>query len=192
MTSHQEQDLQDSHDQGIEYVRNLIKPYPDFPKKGILFHDIFPALRDPIALEIVLNRMAAAVTKRCAVVDYVVGLDARGFLFAPSIASRLHCGFVPIRKKGKLPGECWSGASTKEYGEDILEVQKNGIRQGSQVVIVDDLLATGGTLKTAVSLLKTAGATVVVCVCLVELPSLDGALSVGAPVESLLKLDAGC
>ncbi|EGD76288.1 hypothetical protein PTSG_00991 [Salpingoeca rosetta] len=179
-------------DEGIKYVRNLIQPHANFPSEGILFHDIFPALRDPVALEIILNRMAAVVTKRSAVIDYVVGLDARGFLFAPSIASRLHCGFIPIRKKGKLPGKCHTLESTKEYGADILEVQKAGLEPGARVVVVDDLIATGGTLQTSVSLLKAAGAEVVVCVCLVGLPSLGGIAKAGAPVEALIDLEAGC
>lgn len=118
---------------------------------------------------------------------YFAGLDARGFLFGPILSLNLNLPFVPVRKSGKLPGPTVKVSSTKEYGKDVLEMQVDGIQKGQEVVIVDDLLATGGTLQAACQLVKDAGGEVLECVLIVELEELDGKSKVPAPCYCLLK-----
>uniref|UniRef100_K1Q2P9 Adenine phosphoribosyltransferase n=1 Tax=Magallana gigas TaxID=29159 RepID=K1Q2P9_MAGGI len=133
-------------DSRIERVKSLIKDHPDFPKPGILFRDIFPVLRNPAVFQELLDVMVEQVKAKAHNVELIVGLESRGFLFGPSIALKLNCGFAPVRKKGKLPGEKESVEYALEYGTDIFEVQKEAFKPGQSVVIVDDLLATGGKL----------------------------------------------
>eukprot|EP00055_Hartaetosiga_balthica_P018519 m.134672 g.134672 ORF g.134672 m.134672 type:complete len:183 (+) comp9670_c0_seq1:74-622(+) len=178
---------------GLAYVEGLVKHHENFPIKGILFHDIFPVLRDPLGFEILMNEMFSAITANVKdKVDIVVGLDARGFLFGPVLASRLGASFVPIRKKGKLPGECISIESVKEYGKDVLEIQSDSIKEGQTVVIVDDLLATGGTLSASVQLVNKAGGKVALCICAIGLPELKGEEKVDAKCVTLLDMADGC
>ena len=138
----------------IVYIKERIGTHKDFPKPGIVFRDIFPVLRDPKGLEMICHRLVSHIQcKYGASIDAIVGLDSRGFLFGPIMSLRLKCAFVPIRKQGKLPGQCCSQNFEKEYGKDILEIQKGSISKGDKVVIIDDLLATGGTLEAAYNLL---------------------------------------
>eukprot|EP00050_Salpingoeca_kvevrii_P018239 m.71989 g.71989 ORF g.71989 m.71989 type:complete len:187 (-) comp7975_c0_seq2:476-1036(-) len=183
---------QRERDEGMEYLRNCIQSYENFPIPGVLFHDIFGLFRDPKAFEILISRLQDRITRQHARVDVIVGLDARGFLFGPTLAARLHCAFAPIRKKGKLPGKCHSIESSKEYGKDVLEIQEAACKEGDIVIIVDDLLATGGTMAASVSLIRKTGASVAECVAIIGLPELDGVSKVDAPVHCLFDMKAGC
>ncbi len=151
-----------------EYIRQI----PDWPKKGILFRDITPLLADSEAF-------AAAVKQLCsgfedAAVDYVAAVEARGFIFGSAAAAELKAGFIPIRKKGKLPGATESATYDLEYGQDTLEVHKDAIEKGAKVLMVDDLLATGGTMVAACELIEKLGGEIVAVTFLIELSDLHG------------------
>ncbi|XP_012268136.1 adenine phosphoribosyltransferase isoform X2 [Athalia rosae] len=173
--------------QKIALVKNAIGCYPDFPKPGILFRDIFGILSDVVATRALLDLLVDHT--RSLAVDVIVGLDARGFILGPLIAAELSKPFVPVRKKGKLPGQVISQSYKLEYGEDTLEVQRNNPSTGKRVLIVDDLLATGGTMEAAIQLLKSADAGVIHCLVVMELTSLNGRAKLSAPVHSLLQFD---
>lgn len=173
-------------DSRIERVQSLIKGHPDFPKPGILFRDIFPVLRNPTVFQELLDVMAEQVKAKAPNVELIVGLESRGFLFGPSIALKLNCGFAPVRKKGKLPGEKESVSYALEYGTDTFEVQKEAFKPGQSVVIVDDLLATGGTMKAACELIQKVGANVVECLVVIELTDLKGRDKLTKPCTSLI------
>ena len=176
-------------EQKIEIVKNAIKEYPDFPKKGIMFQDIFGVLLNPEA-NAALNDIALDhVRKHADSFDKIVGLDSRGFLFGNSMALAVKKPFVPIRKKGKLPGNCLSATYTLEYGTDTLEVQEGSIGPGDRVLIVDDLLATGGTLSAAAGLVKQCGGVVDHCWVVIELSVLGGRDKCGQKVEAVIIMD---
>lgn len=164
------------------YIRSI----PDFPKPGILFRDITPLLRCPEAFQAAVDLLAAHY--RDVKVDIVAAAEARGFLFAAPLALQIGAGFVPVRKPGKLPFNTHSFNYELEYGTDTLEVHIDGIDAGQNVLLVDDLLATGGTMEACCRLVERAGARVVGCAFLVELTGLGGANRI-APHEtfSLLK-----
>lgn len=149
---------------------SLIRPIPDFPKPGILFQDITPALSHPEAF----SSIVAALAKHAADVDYVVGLEARGFILASAIASKEGLGFVPIRKRGKLPSTTHARAYGLEYGSDELEIHTDAVPAGSKVLLVDDVLATGGTIGAGIELLHAVGAVVEDVVVLMEISALGG------------------
>lgn len=171
----------------IQGLKSLIKVVPDFPKKGILFRDIMPIFQIPNAVTAITNVMADYIRTNHSSVQGIIGLEARGFLIGPIIAVNLGVQFIPIRKKGKLPGICISVSSTKEYGEDILEVQKDAISPNQKVVLVDDLLATGGTLEASCKLMEGAGADVLASLCLIELLELNGKNKLKKPFHSFIK-----
>src|SRR5439155_20646510 len=127
----------------VEDLKKLIREVPDFPKPGILFYDITTLLKDPLGLHWAVDLLANHYVGQ--VIDRVVGIEARGFIFAPMVAHRLNAGFVPVRKPRKLPAEVARATYRLEYGEDCLEVHKDAISEGQQVLIIDDLRATGGT-----------------------------------------------
>ena len=163
----------------------LIREIPDFPKSGILFRDIAPLLADPNALEEVIAQMAAQAQEWG--VDAVAGVESRGFLFGVPVALSLGIPFVPIRKAGKLPGETVQEEYALEYGTAILEVQRDAALPGRRVVIVDDLLATGGTIRAAASLVTALGGTVAGASFLIELAALGGRAVLGEmPIQALL------
>src|SRR4051812_4758597 len=143
----------------MDHLRKLIREVPDWPKKGILFYDITTLLKDGPGLREVIDTMAGQYTAHG--VDVVLGVEARGFIFAPSIAYRLGAGFIPVRKPGKLPSLTTKISYALEYGEDTLEIHQDAIRPGQRVLIIDDLLATGGTAAACVKLVKDLGGTVV-------------------------------
>jgi adenine phosphoribosyltransferase len=153
----------------ITRVKALI---PACQFKGVNFLDITPLLGDPAALKLVCDALAAHF--RAQQIDAVAGLEARGFIFGPIIALALGVGFVPLRKPGKLPGDTLSQSYQKEYGPDTIEVQRHAIKPGQRILIVDDLLATGGTLVAACLLVKAAGAVPIGCATIVELDFLKG------------------
>ncbi|XP_063393120.1 adenine phosphoribosyltransferase [Cydia fagiglandana] len=180
-----------NYDKRIAELKSKIKSYPDFPKKGILFWDIFSAVSDGATCRLLQGLLADTVRSRFPDIDAVVGLESRGFLFAFSLAAELGVGCLPVRKKGKLPGDVVSYKYDLEYGSDILEIQKDSVSPGLKCLIVDDLIATGGSLSAAVSLLKTTGADVSGCLAVLELVSLNGRKNIpqGIPVYSLIKYD---
>lgn len=153
-------------------LRAAIRDVPNFPKDGIVFKDITPVLGDSELLQQSIDQMAA--TAADLKVDKVVGIDARGFIFAPPIALKYNVGFVPIRKKGKLPWHTKSRRYSLEYGENEIEIHEDAVKPGDRVLLIDDLLATGGTAAAAVELLKQLGAEVVCVTFLIELDFLNG------------------
>ncbi len=152
-----------------KYVRDI----PDFPKPGIMFRDITPLLAAPEAFSLAMDRLSAQFSGER--LDAIVAAEARGFIFAAPLALRLGVGFVPIRKPGKLPGTKHSFHYDLEYGTDTLEMHIDGVSAGDRVLVVDDLLATGGTVQACCQLVERAGASVVACAFLIELLALGGA-----------------
>ncbi|QDH14918.1 adenine phosphoribosyltransferase [Oecophyllibacter saccharovorans] len=165
-------------------LKAFIREVPDFPKPGILFYDISTLLRNPEAWQIATARLAQEVLRFRP--DSLAGIESRGFLSAAPVAQRLGCGFTMLRKPGKLPGETVSLAYGLEYGTDTLQVQADAVRPGERVVILDDLLATGGTLAASVALLRKVGAEVVGAAVMIELSELGGREKVDIPVASLM------
>ena len=151
-----------------DYVRDVA----DFPKPGIMFKDITPLLLNPAAFEAAIDQMAAAVANEK--IDVIAAAEARGFLFGPPLALKMNVGMVPIRKPGKLPYEKHSYTYDLEYGSDTLEMHVDGVKQGQRVLVVDDLLATGGTVEACCKMIEACGATVAGCAFLIELGFLDG------------------
>jgi len=154
-------------------LKQYIRDIPDFPKPGIVFKDITPLLADGAAFRASIELMAA--NYRDAAVDVIVAAEARGFIFAAPLALELNCGFVPIRKPGKLPFSTRTFDYELEYGTDTLEMHIDGVSAGQNVLVVDDLLATGGTVEACVNLLEGTGANVVGCAFLIHLLALGGA-----------------
>ncbi|CAL8391800.1 unnamed protein product [Arctogadus glacialis] len=159
----------------LDLISRCIRPFPDFPSEGILFRDICPIMKSPAALTAVIDLFEQHVLECHPVVDLIVGIDARGFLFGPLLAQRLGVGFVMVRKKGKLPGPTVSVAYTLEYGTAEAEVQEDSVSPGQKVILIDDLLATGGTLFAACELMKKLRAEVLECLVVVSLKDLSGA-----------------
>lgn len=167
-------------------LKALIRTIPDFPKPGIQFRDITTLLLDPAGLAAAVERMVAATAGP---VDLVAGIEARGFLFAAALAIPLRAGVLLIRKDGKLPGATIAEDYALEYGEDRIAMHADACAPGARVLLIDDLIATGGTARAAVRLLRKAGAEVVQAQFLVDLPDLGGAEALvadGVPVSSLV------
>ena len=150
----------------------LIRDVPDFPKPGVVFKDITPILSDGKAFDDSIRALAAYTRKRRA--DVVAGIEARGFVFGAAVAANLGIGFVPVRKAGKLPWKTVRETYKLEYGEDAVEVHEDAIRKGQNVVIVDDVLATGGTMAATCRLIERIGGVVAGTACLIELSFLEG------------------
>ena len=153
-------------------VRSLIRTVPDFPRPGILFRDITTLLKDTAGFRTVVEELAAAY--RDDGVDKVAGIESRGFIIGAALAYRMQAGFVPIRKAGKLPAENFGQDYELEYGADRLEVHRDAIGAGERVLLVDDLIATGGTAEAALRLIRIAGGTVAGCAFVIDLPDLGG------------------
>jgi adenine phosphoribosyltransferase len=169
----------------LSYVRDRVRAVPDFPKPGILFRDITPLLADPKAFHMVIDALVEQFIGQP--VDAVVAIDSRGFIFGAPLASRLNTSFVPARKPGKLPAETVSVAYALEYGQGSLEMHKDALSAGDKVVVIDDLLATGGTAAAAGELVIAQGAEVLAYAFVIELDELDGRAKLEpAPVISLL------
>jgi adenine phosphoribosyltransferase len=172
----------------MEDLKKLIREVPDFPKPGILFYDITTLLKDRCGFRAVIDGLKYHY--REAQVDLVLGIEARGFIFAPALAYALGSGFVPIRKPKKLPAECVSIRYDLEYGTDCLEMHKDAVGQGTRVLILDDLLATGGTAAAAARMVHEAGGEVAGIGFVVELTFLNGRSKLnGYDVFSLLQYD---
>ncbi len=168
-------------------LKNHIRSIPDFPKPGILFYDISTLLAHEDAWQVAMGRMARLV--RAYNPDLLVGIESRGFLVAAPLALKLGCGFVMARKKGKLPGETISHEYDLEYGTDTIEIQKDAVQPGQRVVILDDLLATGGTMAAAIELLRNVGADVTGAANIIELSFLNGRAKLDVPVDCLISYD---
>jgi adenine phosphoribosyltransferase len=172
----------------MEDLKKLIREVPDFPKPGILFYDITTLLKDKGGFRAVIDGLKDHY--REAQVDVVLGIEARGFIFAPALAYGLGVGFVPVRKPKKLPAECVSVTYDLEYGTDTLCMHRDAVAEGSRVLIVDDLLATGGTAAAACRMVREAGGTVVGAGFVVELTFLNGRRKLEeTDVFSLLQYD---
>lgn len=168
-----------------DIIRNLIRDVPDFPKPGIVFKDITPVLSNAEAFGATLDWMAEQAKALGA--DVIAGPESRGFIFGAPLAQRLGLPFVPIRKPGKLPWKTRSVSYELEYGTDTVEIHEDAATDGQKVLIVDDLLATGGTMAACCELVEGLGASVAGCLFLIELGFLDGRQKLGArPARSLL------
>ena len=153
-------------------VKDYIRTIVDFPKEGIMFRDVTTLFSDPRGFRIAVDQLLHPYAGQR--IDKVVGLEARGFIPGGAIAHQLSVGFVPIRKKGKLPGATLSEAYTLEYGEAVMEIHDDAIQPGETVLVVDDLLATGGTAEAAIKLIERAGGDIIGCAFIIDLPDLGG------------------
>ena len=173
----------------MDHLRKLIREVPDFPKAGINFYDITTLLKNADGLKQTIDALAAVY--RGEQIDTVIGVESRGFIFAAPLAYHLGAGFVPVRKPKKLPAECVSVSYELEYGQDTLEMHKDAVGMGHRVLIVDDLLATGGTAKAVVDLVEGMNGKIVGLLFLVELDFLKGREKFnGYDVRSLIRYDS--
>ncbi|HDY67675.1 MAG: adenine phosphoribosyltransferase [Candidatus Scalindua sediminis] len=153
-------------------LKELVRDVPNFPKKGIIFKDITPLFSNPASLKEIVDKMSDHYAGQK--INVIVGAEARGFLIGPAVAVSLNAGFVPVRKPGKLPYETASMAYQLEYGTDTLEIHKDGIKSGDNVLMIDDLLATGGTMAACCNLVESLGGKIVGCAFIIELTFLHG------------------
>ncbi len=168
-------------------IKNYIRSIPDFPKPGIQFYDISTLLSHADAWSVAMGRLAKAVSRHQP--DILAGIESRGFLVAAPLALKLGLGFVMVRKKGKLPGKIIPYEYDLEYGTDTIEIQHDAVEAGQRVVILDDLLATGGTLAATAGLFRRVGAEVVGAACIIELTFLDGRSKLDMPITTLVSYD---
>ncbi|KAH8682391.1 phosphoribosyltransferase-like protein [Xylariales sp. PMI_506] len=169
-------------------VLAALRRFPDFPIPGIEFIDILPIFQDPKIFDSLLQVLELEIKETLgSVPEVIVGLDARGFLFGPALALRLNCSFVPVRKKGKMPGPCVTASYEKEYGADYFQMQSDAIKPGQTVLVVDDIIATGGSAAAAGSLINQLGGKLVGYLFMIEIPFLKGREKLGdLPVIKLL------
>ncbi|KAL3076569.1 hypothetical protein niasHS_014474 [Heterodera schachtii] len=167
-------------------VANCIRSFPDFPTKDVVFRDIFPLFSNPSLIRSICAHIVALYRQK---IDVVVALEARGFLFGPIVALEMDVPFVPVRKRGKLPGSVFSATYVKEYGQDVFEIQKNALSEGQRVLLLDDLLATGGSLNAASQLISQSNAKTQAVFVIIELEGLNGRqkMDLDAEITSLLK-----
>jgi len=177
---------QDTRNRTLD-IKDYIRGIPDFPKPGILFYDISTLLAHADAWQVTMGRMAREIGRHHP--DLLAGIESRGFLVAAPLALKLGCGFVMVRKKGKLPGKTVAYKYDLEYGTDTIEIQADAIRPGDKVVVLDDLLATGGTMRAAVDLLQGMGAEVKAAATIIELTFLKGRSRLNVPYSSLVAYD---
>ncbi len=168
-------------------IKDHIRKVPDFPKPGILFYDISTLLAHPDAWQVAMGRLARMIIRYQP--DILAGIDSRGFLVAAPLALKLGCGFIMVRKKGKLPGKTVEYEYDLEYGTDTIEIQDDAVTKGQKVLILDDLLATGGTMEATIELLNRVGANVCGVACIIELTFLNGRDRIDAPVSTLITYD---
>ena len=170
----------------MDDLKAYIREVPDFPKPGILFYDITTLLKDPLALRMTVDRFAWIFSRKQ--IDKVIGIESRGFMFGPTVAYDLNAGFVPVRKPGKLPAKTIRQSYDLEYGSDSIEMHADAVEKGDRVLIVDDLIATGGTALAAARLVESAGGTVAGFGFIIELTFLPGRQKLqGYEVESLIR-----
>jgi len=168
-------------------LKDHIRLISDFPKPGILFYDISTLLAHEDAWQVAMGRMARMIRQYQP--DVLAGIESRGFLVAAPLALKLGCGFAMVRKKGKLPGNIVSNDYALEYGTDTIEIQDDAVKPGQKVVILDDLLATGGTMAAAIDLFEKVGANVTGTACMIELAFLKGRDKLNAPFDTLISYD---
>jgi adenine phosphoribosyltransferase len=174
----------------LDYVRSTVRQVPDFPKPGILFLDITTATKDAKAMNLMIDFLVEKFKDEK--VDYVAGIESRGFIFGAPLACRLNAGFVPIRKPNKLPADTIKESYSLEYGTDTIEMHADAIKEGDRVLVIDDLLATGGTAVAACNLVKKVGGEVVAAAFIIELDPLKGREKIeskGVKVVSMLNYD---
>jgi len=177
-----------SYKEACDYIKSKVRSIPDWPIKGVIFRDITTLLQDPATFkeicDLFYNRYAEKE------IDKIVGIDARGFLFGAVLAYKLGIGFIPIRKKGKLPYNTVGESYTLEYGEETVEIHEDAIQKGEKVVIIDDLMATGGTISAAVNLVEKLGGDIMECAFVIELPDLRGREKIpGQEIYSILEFE---
>ncbi len=171
-------------------LKGLIRTIPDYPKPGIMFRDVTTLLGDAKGLKAAISEMAEPFLSQR--IDAVAGIEARGFILGGAIADRLECGFIPIRKKGKLPWKTIGQEYTLEYGVDIIEIHEDALAAGQRILIVDDLIATGGTAEAAAKLLRRSGGEIVGATFIIDLPELGGLKllqSHGIPCHALIAFE---
>lgn len=174
------------HTDPVNYVRNAIRSVPDWPKPGITFRDITPVLQDPQSFRVLVDLFVYRYMRQR--LDLVAGVDARGFILGSVLAYELNLGFVPVRKKGKLPYHTLTEEYTLEYGNATVEMHSDSVKPGQRVLLIDDLVATGGTMLAAAKLLQRLGANVVEAAAIIDLPELGGSKAIketGLPLYSV-------
>ena len=174
----------------MKTVKNYIRTIPDFPHAGIMFRDVTTLFDDPDGFQLAIKQLVAPYLGQK--IDKVAGLEARGFILGGAVAYHLGCGFVPIRKQGKLPRSVISQEYTLEYGQAVLELHEDAIEAGETVLVVDDLLATGGTAEAGVKLIERLGGDVTACAFVIDLPELGGSKklqAMGLPLHSLCSFE---
>ena len=174
----------------LDYVRSTVRQVPDFPKPGILFLDITTATKDAKSMNLMIDFLYEKFKDER--IDYVAGIESRGFIFGAPLACRLNAGFVPIRKPNKLPADTIKESYSLEYGTDTIEMHADAVKEGDRVLVIDDLLATGGTAVAACNLVKKVGAEVVAAAFIIELEPLKGREKIeakGVKVVSMLNYD---
>jgi adenine phosphoribosyltransferase len=169
-------------------LKQHIRSVPDFPKPGILFYDISTLLAQPDAWRATVHRLEEALRPHKP--DLLVGIESRGFLVSAPLAYSLGCGFAMVRKKGKLPGSTIPYTYDLEYGSDTIEIQADAIKPGQRVIVLDDLLATGGTLAAAIRLCRMVGGEVAAAACIIELAFLEGRKRINVPFTSVVSYDS--
>lgn len=170
----------------VAYIRGMIRAVPDWPKPGVMFRDITPLLQDARAFRLLIDQLVYRHMRHR--LDLVVGIDARGFILGSALAYALNVGFVPVRKKGKLPYRTISMDYALEYGNATVELHEDAVRPGQRVLLVDDLVATGGTMLAAISLLQQLGSNLIEATAIVDLPDLGGSgaiVATGTPFHSI-------
>ncbi|CAH8664898.1 unnamed protein product [Schistosoma bovis] len=178
----------------LKAIKSAIGIIPDFPKQGIIFWDFFSVFRDPVLTQYLLDELyyvaTSEIERKFAKINVVVGLESRGFLLGPALALRLNCSFVPIRKAGKLPGPCFSYNYELEYGNSVVEIQKDVLKPNDNVILFDDVLATGGSLEAGIKLVNLSGARILSSLLFMELKGLGARKRIedlGVPVHTLFQ-----
>ena len=168
-----------------EQVLQIIRAIPDYPKKGIIFRDITPLLGNTELFKYVIDELAELCKNQG--ITKIVGIESRGFIFGAPLAYALGIGFVPVRKKGKLPYKKIAAQFTLEYGTDTIEMHEDALTKDDKVILIDDLLATGGTTRAALELINKLGAKTAFCLYVIELSALEGGKTLNVPYKSLIK-----
>ena len=177
-----------SYKEACDYIKSKVRSIPDWPIKGVIFRDITTLLLDPPAFKKICTIFYDRYVNEK--IDKIVGIDARGFLFGSVLAYKLDIGMIPIRKNGKLPYNTISESYTLEYGEEVIEIHEDAIQKGERVVIIDDLMATGGTISAAANLVEKLGGEIIECSFVLELPDLNGREKIGSrKVFSIVKFE---
>ena len=171
-----------------EHIKSKVRSIPDWPIKGVIFRDITTLLQNPTTFKEICDLFYDRYANQN--IDKIVGIDARGFLFGAVLAYKLGIGFIPVRKKGKLPYKTVGESYTLEYGEETVEIHEDAIQKGEKVVIIDDLMATGGTISAAVNLVEKLGGDIMECAFVIELPDLRGREKIpGQEIYSILEFE---